>query len=110
MYKACRRRLQQIWSPIHCSQSKELLRDLERLLQLSCESARMTCAHMEAMAGGLYELGRNMGMLSKFEEAVQAKSGQYTQVRTCGVGKTFRLVWPWVGQVHTCCEVCRVSL
>ncbi|MEW5309807.1 MAG: hypothetical protein WDW38_001665 [Sanguina aurantia] len=60
-------------------ESKELLRDLERLLQLSCESARMTCAHMEAMAGGLFELGRNMGMLSKFEEAVQAKSGQYTQ-------------------------------
>ena len=28
-------------------QAKDLMRDLERLLQLSCESARQLCGHME---------------------------------------------------------------
>lgn len=41
------------------------MRDLERLLQLSCESARVMCSHMDSLGSGLYELGRNMGMLSK---------------------------------------------
>lgn len=51
--------------PAALCQAKELLRDLERLLQLSCESARVLCSHMEAVAGDLVELGRNMGMMSK---------------------------------------------
>ena len=41
------------------------MRDLERLLQLCCESARVMCSHMESLAADQYELGRNMGMLSK---------------------------------------------
>ncbi|KAG2497818.1 hypothetical protein HYH03_004088 [Edaphochlamys debaryana] len=60
-------------------QAKELMKDLERLLQLSCESARIMCSHMESLAGDLYELGRNMGMLSKWEETLRAHSGTYTE-------------------------------
>ncbi|PNH07240.1 Sorting nexin 2B [Tetrabaena socialis] len=55
------------------------MRDLERLLQLCCESARVLCGHMESLSSDLYELGRNMGMLSKWEEAVRAQSGTYTE-------------------------------
>ncbi|KAG2425916.1 hypothetical protein HYH02_014915 [Chlamydomonas schloesseri] len=59
--------------------AKELMRDLERLLQLCCESARVMCGHMEALAADMYELGRNMGMLSKWEETLRAHSGTYTE-------------------------------
>lgn len=34
-----------------CVQYKDLMRDLERLLQLSCESARQLCTHMEVGGG-----------------------------------------------------------
>ncbi|KXZ56206.1 hypothetical protein GPECTOR_1g179 [Gonium pectorale] len=60
-------------------QAKELMRDLERLLQLCCESARVMCGHMEHLASDMYELGRNMGMLSKWEETLRAHSGTYTE-------------------------------
>ncbi|KAG2440841.1 hypothetical protein HXX76_003696 [Chlamydomonas incerta] len=59
--------------------AKDLMRDLERLLQLCCESARVMCGHMEALAADMYELGRNMGMLSKWEETLRAHSGTYTE-------------------------------
>lgn len=59
-------------------QHKELLQDLEKLLELAVESARSLCAHQEALCGDVRELGRTFAMLSRFEEAVQAKVGQYT--------------------------------
>lgn len=59
-------------------QHKELLKDLDRLLELSCESARTLCQHIESVSTDLHEMGRNFAMLSRFEEAVQAKVGQYT--------------------------------
>ncbi|KAL6758155.1 hypothetical protein V8C86DRAFT_3025658 [Haematococcus lacustris] len=59
-------------------QSKELLSDLHRLLELCSESARSLCNHMEGLSSDMRELGRNWAMLSRFEEAVQAKVGQYT--------------------------------
>ncbi|GLC72447.1 hypothetical protein PLESTF_001248700 [Pleodorina starrii] len=59
--------------------AKELMRDLERLLQLACEAARVMCSHMDSLGSDLYELGRNMGMLSKWEETLRAHSGSYTE-------------------------------
>ncbi|GIL92817.1 hypothetical protein Vretimale_19222 [Volvox reticuliferus] len=59
--------------------AKELMRDLERLLQLCCESARVMCSHMDSLGSDLYELGRNMGMLSKWEETLRANVGSYTE-------------------------------
>ncbi|EFJ43031.1 hypothetical protein VOLCADRAFT_96778 [Volvox carteri f. nagariensis] len=59
--------------------AKELMRDLERLLQLCCESARIMCSHMDSLGADLYELGRNMGMLSKWEETLRANVGSYTE-------------------------------
>ncbi|KAJ9510656.1 hypothetical protein QJQ45_027533 [Haematococcus lacustris] len=55
------------------SKSKELLSDLHRLLELCSESARSLCTHMEGLSSDMRELGRNWAMLSRFEEAVQAK-------------------------------------
>lgn len=59
-------------------QQKELLLDLKNLLELAVESARALCAHQEALCGDVKELGRTFAMLSRFEEAIQAKVGQYT--------------------------------
>ncbi|KAJ9505545.1 hypothetical protein QJQ45_011853 [Haematococcus lacustris] len=64
--------------PCSLSVSKELLSDLHRLLELCSESARSLCNHMEGLSSDMRELGRNWAMLSRFEEAVQAKVGQYT--------------------------------
>mmetsp|Transcript_38886 Transcript_38886/g.86490 ORF Transcript_38886/g.86490 Transcript_38886/m.86490 type:complete len:651 (-) Transcript_38886:1015-2967(-) len=63
---------------VHLRQAKELLQDLKRLLELATESARTLCQDMDKLCSDYYELGRNMGMLSRYEEAVQSKVGQYT--------------------------------
>uniref|UniRef100_A0A7S0RGS5 PX domain-containing protein n=1 Tax=Chlamydomonas leiostraca TaxID=1034604 RepID=A0A7S0RGS5_9CHLO len=60
-------------------QSRELLGDLMRLLELAVDAARSLCGHMEGVCGDVRELGRTLAMLSRFEEAVQAKVGQYTE-------------------------------
>ncbi|GAX75390.1 hypothetical protein CEUSTIGMA_g2834.t1 [Chlamydomonas eustigma] len=63
---------------VELREAKEFLEDLERLLQLATTSARSLCLDMERLTGDYYEFGRNVGMLSKFEEAVQSKVGRYT--------------------------------
>lgn len=68
-------------------QAKELLQDLERLLQLATHSARTLCQDMEKMSVNLREFGFNMGMISKYEDAVQEKVGQYTPEGQSAAGR-----------------------
>jgi hypothetical protein len=78
-------------------QAKELLQDLCRLLELSVEAARQLCSHTEAMCGDVRELGRTFAMMSRYEEAVQAK------VRRVWLGVRCGAVWcgvVWCGVVY----------
>eukprot|EP00798_Chlamydomonas_sp_ICE-L_P014089 gene14089-20041_t len=59
-------------------QAKGMMQDLQKLLQLATDSARMMCQDMGKMCEDYREFGRTMGMLARFEEAIQGQVGMYT--------------------------------
>lgn len=71
---------EKILSPeeIHLRATKQLLRDLNQLLQLAVGAATNMRTDLEKMASNSRELGQAFGMISKFEEHFAGKCGLYT--------------------------------
>jgi hypothetical protein len=59
---------------------QELLLDLQRLLELSTESARALCTHMDALGEDVRLLGKHFATLARFEEAMQSKVAECDMV------------------------------
>mmetsp|Transcript_7588 Transcript_7588/g.14903 ORF Transcript_7588/g.14903 Transcript_7588/m.14903 type:complete len:624 (-) Transcript_7588:607-2478(-) len=60
--------------------SKGLFKELEKLMQQLAESARHLTTSLDSLGGDLSDLSKQMGLLGKWEEAVQQQNGTYTDI------------------------------